>query len=99
MTFSNAKISVVDAIKVGTIALGFIVQYYAFKSEIREQFMENAYHNKTIDVQLERLENSDKLQTEKINNNDIKLARIFTMLYKDAKKPKETQIETELEKD
>lgn len=95
MNFENIKISGTDVIKlIGfvTVSLG---QYYAFKSEIKEQFMVNSFHNQTTDAHFERLETSDKLQTEKLNLHDIKLARIFTMIYRDADKPKETKIETE----
>lgn len=95
MSFDNIKISGSDLIKILSIVGGFTVQHYAFKMEIREQFLANNFHNQNTDVHFAKIDASISSQDQKLNVHDIKLAKIFTLLYRDADKPKETKLETE----
>ncbi|MCK6649659.1 MAG: hypothetical protein L6Q66_08385 [Bacteroidia bacterium] len=95
MSFENFKISIADVIKLGGFIIALVIQYYTFKMEVREQFLASNFHNQNTDSHFAKLDASDKLQEQKLNVHDIKLAKIFTLLYRDADKPKETKIETE----
>ena len=97
MSLENLKISIADVIKLAGFIIGLMVQYYTFKMEIQEQFLANNYHNQNTDQHFTKIDAVDKIQDDRLNLHDVKLAKIFTMLYRDADKPKETKIQTETE--
>lgn len=91
MSFENLKIEIKDVIKLVTLALMLQGYYFATTGKIETMLIDYGYQKKIV----ENNSQSIKVIEDKLAGFDIKFARIFTILYKDADKPKQTKIETE----
>ena len=98
MNFERLKFEPKDVIKAITLTASVVGLYFGITARMESMFLEFGFEKKInsdyrdkADLKFEKLE-------EKTQEHDIKLARIFTMLYKDADKPKKQKtIETETE--
>jgi len=93
MSIENLKIEFKDVIKLVTLALMLQGYYFAITGKMETMLMDAGYQKRIVE---EHSKSFDKVN-DKLSLHDIKLAKIFTMLYRDADKPKETKIEIETE--
>lgn len=93
MSLENFKIELKDVIKLVTLALMLQGYYFAITGKMETMLMDAGYVKRIVE---DHTKSFDKVN-EKLGLHDIKFARIFTMLNRDADKPKETKIETETE--
>lgn len=93
MNFERLKLEAKDVVKVVTLALMLQGYYFAITGKIETMLIDAGYVKRIVE---DHSKSFDKVN-DKLSLHDIKLAKIFTMLYRDADKPKETKIEIESE--
>jgi len=94
---SEFKLSFKESIGVISAIGGFFFQWYTLKMEIRESIIKAGFEEKANNVRFLSLETKVSSIETKTNSLENKCGRIFTMLYKEADKPKPFKIEIENE--
>lgn len=98
MDLSKLKIEAKDILKVITLTASVVGLYFGITARMESMFLEFGFEKKINSDYRDRADLKFEKLEEKSQEHDIKLARIFTMLYRDADKPKEQKIiETETE--
>lgn len=95
MSIENFKISVADVVKlIGFISIMF-ANWYATKMEIREQFLEAGFQKKINETHFTTVDNNLSQLNKKVNSLERKSQQMLFMLYKEADKPKNIELENE----
>lgn len=97
MDANKLKFEPKDFVKGITLTIAFVSLYFGITMKVENTLLEFGFEKKiNSDYRSKSDIKFDKLEA-KSQEHDIKLARIFTILYKEFDKPKKIQIQTEPE--
>ena len=97
MDANKLKFDAKDYIKGITLTVAVVSLYFGITTKVENTLLEFGFEKRiNSDYRSKSDLKFDKLEA-KTQEHDIKLARIFTMLYKEFDKPKRVQIQTEPE--